>query len=223
MNNYVIRSEKYNEKFVEAARLLAMGFTVNETSKTTGIEKANILTALADDEFSHLIRANKEFVAFDFSARLSAAAKRAIDIIIDTMAEDLSKTENRKNLLLAAKMALDAYIKLSGESNVQTHAVLVSQINPEPNTIDIIAKRIKQLSSPQEEVVDVESVYDIEGVVPSHVCHPETHKGVLNISDNGMKQCHICGKWIFDLAAHALQNHSIEKEEYESIFHLDSI
>lgn len=206
---------------LRAIPLIAQGIPFFRVAKEVGVTTENIKSWYnLDRDFNMAVKQAINIASSWHEQEINKLGAVAVDrlwSIVGSNYESASESEKRE-IARTARFIID---KIVGQKQQQTitHEISTPELNISENTVDILAKRIHELSLQDDPKVKTE--YDIDHIETSFARHPDTDLGKINYDEvENMFQCHICGKWVVNLPDHIDKTHAISVVQYRKAFNL---
>lgn len=204
---------------------LANGMSVKKASQLTKIPSRTIEEwKLNNNAFDIALTKLSAIIGEWHSQQIQLLAIRAWDVMWEILGQDYKDVseKERTEMAKAAQFIIKSIAPDHSTKHI-THEMLNPELNISEGTVDVIARRVKELQDGPKDTIEGE--YKIEDVSSLYTCHPETDFGTINYDEVEDKyQCHICGKWYKILVEHVKDTHGLKIDYYKELFKIpDSV
>lgn len=215
-------SDSLDERQMRAAQMMAHGVSRKGAARAIGVSPSVIASWKAKSPFDDAVEEMKLAMDSYHEAMIRETASLSWDKFREILSKplDVNNSTLTREQMKAASMIIDQLGLKKQESKVDhVHEFHLISDNVEEGTEEIIARRLYELQSSQDEDV-ITAQYRLEDVSLDVVCHPETSLGYFNIDEDGRYQCHVCGSWVLSIGVHSRSTHNKSVPEYKRIFRI---
>lgn len=208
-----------SEKQIEALPYMAANVDLTKIANILGVSRATISKWRREvPAFMDAVRDMRALQVGHTDQSLAKVAIRAYDVLWEIVSQDYSQANDKERRIIAdtAKFIVGKINSDKIDTTV-THQLEDPNINISEQSIDILARRVHQLSS-QGGAESISREYNVAEGDFRYAIHPEARYGVL-LKDQatGKSMCHICGEWVDDVPEHSAGLHRVSAEQYSEI------
>lgn len=200
---------------------LAHGMSVSQASKLVGVSDEKARGWIDEPSFNMSLAKLAAVIGGWHSSQVQLLALRAWEVLWDILGQDYTDLDDRDKAEMAktARFVVQSIAPDHSTRHV-VHEVVSPELNVSEGTIDVLAKRIKELEEGPKD--SVEGEYKIEEIPTVFVCHRDTDLRVVNHDEaTGKFQCHVCGDWFSVFTEHVEKAHGMTRAQYVDVFKIE--
>ena len=212
-------SSELSRKQISALPYLANGMSIQKVAALVKAKPKDISGWLEEQgTFQIALTKLVAIISQWHDEQIKLLSMRALEVYWEILEQDYSESSDldKREISRAAQFIIRSATAEHKTQHV-THELVSPELNISEGTVDILARRVKELQ--EGETDEIEGEYKLEEVAPIFTCHPDTDYGVINYNEEIKSyQCHICGEWSKDFVQHIEDNHSLTRNEYRELF-----
>ena len=200
---------------------LAHGMSVPQAAALVGVKDRDVRAWKEQPSFEIALARLSGVISGWHASQVQLLALRAWQVLWDILGQDYAELDDRDKSEMAktARFIVQSIAPDHSTRHV-VHEVVSPELNVSDGTIDVLARRLKELEDGPKDAVEGE--YKLEELPAVFVCHPDTDIMVVNHDEaTGKFQCHVCGEWFSEFIQHVEGAHAMTRSQYVDVFKLE--